>query len=300
MILQGMFAPIPTPFEDSGKIHFGALEENIRHWSNTSLDGLVIAGSNGEWPLLSFSEKLELFKASVRFSGNALTIIAGTHCASTEETIKLSTAAAEAGCDAVLVLPPHYYKGQNTPGVIMNYFSRVADASPIPVVLYNMPANTGWNLDWRMASELSRHENIIGIKDSSGDIVQISQICKNAEENFSVFAGSGSFLLPSLVVGCKGATMGVANLFPEACRAIFEAFRKKELDRARNIQLALLDINQAVTKRFGVPGLKAAMDHAGLYGGPPRSPLESVDEDTRREIVRIYDNFENFYREESL
>lgn len=297
MILQGMFTPIPTPFSQQGVIAFDALESNIRHWMKTSLDGLVVAGSNGEWPLLSFSERNELFKACVKISGKRFTIIAGTHCASTKETAELSIAAAEAGCDAVLLLPPHYYKGQNSPEAVMGYFTNVADVSPIPVVLYNMPANTGWNLDWTLAAELSQHDNIVGIKDSSGDIVQISLICKNASEGFGVFAGSGSFLLPSLAVGCSGATMGVANLFPDECRRIFNAFFEKDLDLAKDLQLALIDINQAVTKRFGVPGLKAAMDHGGLYGGPPRPPLKPVDEKTRLEIAGIYDEFKRYSEE---
>ncbi len=295
-----MFAPIPTPFSKEGEISFDALEKNILHWKKTPLDGLVIAGSNGEWPLLSFSERVELFKVCAGLSGERFTIIAGTHCASTSETAELSLAAAESGCHAVLVLPPHYYKGQNSHRAVLKYFTEVADLTPVPVVLYNMPANTGWNLDWHLASELSHHENIAGIKDSSGDIVQIAQICKNAARDFSVFAGSGSFLLPSLAVGCNGATMGVANIFPEACRAIFDAFSRGDMVLARRLQLALIDINQAVTKRFGVPGLKSAMDHAGLYGGPPRPPLEPVDVSVRREIIRIHEKFKNFYEEVSL
>lgn len=297
MILQGMFAPIPTPFSPEGEIFYDALEKNILHWKQTPLDGLVIAGSNGEWPLLSFSERVELFKACTRLSGKRFTIIAGTHCASTSETIELSLAAADAGCDAVLVLPPHYYKGQNSHRAVIKYFTDIAEASPIPVVLYNMPANTGWNLDWSIATELSHHENIAGIKDSSGDIVQIARICKNAATGFSVFAGSGSFLLPALSVGCNGATMGVANIFPDATRAIFDAFSRKDMSLARRLQLALIDINEAVTKRFGVPGLKAAMDHAGLYGGPPRPPLEPVDDTVCREIVKTHDDFKKFYEE---
>jgi 4-hydroxy-2-oxoglutarate aldolase len=299
MILKGMFAPIPTPFTPEGEIAFDALEGNIRHWKQTPLDGLVIAGSNGEWPLLSFSERVELFKACADLSEGRFTLIAGTHCPSTSETAELSVAASEAGCHAVLVLPPHYYKGQNSPEAVMKYFTTVADASFVPVVLYNMPANTGWNLDWKLVSKLSTHRNITGIKDSSGDIVQISMICKNAAEDFSVFAGSGSFLLPSLAVGCSGATMGVANIFPEACRAIFDAFAEGKMDMARRLQLALIDINQAVTKRFGVPGLKAAMDHAGLYGGPPRPPLEPVVEKVRNEIIAIHDEFKEYYEEVS-
>lgn len=298
MLLEGIYAPVPTPFNDTGNIDLEALSSNFSRWLSFGLDGIVVSGSNGECPLLSFSERAALFSESARIAKGKIRIIAGIHCASTRETVELGMEAAAVGVDAVLVLPPHYYKGQNSSVALETYFLTVADKISVPVVLYNMPSNTGFNLDSGIVKKLSRHPNIIGIKDSSGDIVQITSICRDAPEGFGVFAGSGSFFLPSLAVGCSGGTMGIANLFPEACRDILESFRRRDIDRAKRLQLKIVDINQAVTKRHGVPGLKAALDHSGLYGGPVRPPLLPVTETVRREIEGIYDRFKSFYREE--
>jgi 4-hydroxy-2-oxoglutarate aldolase len=295
MKLEGIFAPIPTPFDDNYELDLNALKKNMDYWLTTPLDGIVAAGSNGEWPLLTYEEKIKLFEACVKYAGGKVKVIAGTHCPSTQETIALSKEAARVGCDAVLVLPPHYYKGQNTQESLKRYFFELADNTPIPVVLYNMPANTGFNMDHKTVKTLSEHPNIIGIKDSSADIVQICQICKNTPSDFNVFAGSGSYFLPSLAVGCSGGTMAVANIFAKPCKEIFEHFNNGDIKNAQKIQLALVDINQAVTKRYGVPGLKAAMEIAGLYGGPPRPPLLPVSKEIREEIKGIYNDFKNFY-----
>ncbi|GAB6280027.1 MAG: dihydrodipicolinate synthase family protein [Thermovirga sp.] len=298
MLIEGIYAPVPTPFDHSGNIDHGSLSANFDKWLSFGLDGIVVSGSNGECPLLSFSERVELFGESVRLAKGKVRIIAGIHCASTGETVKLGMEASAAGVDAVLVLPPHYYKNQNSAEALEDYFSTVADNISAPVVLYNMPSNTGFNLDPVIVKTLSSHPNIIGIKDSSGDIVQIASICRDAPAGFGVFAGSGSFFLPSLAVGCSGGTMGVANLFPEACREIMSSFRKGDMERARRLQLEIIEINQAVTKKYGVPGLKAALDHSGLYGGPARPPLLPVSESVRREIEGIYDRFKSFYKGE--
>lgn len=300
MILEGIYAPVPTPFDHSGNIDHDFLHSNFERWLSFNLDGIVVSGSNGECPLLSFSERSGLFGKSAELARGKMKIIAGIHCASTQETVELGKEAAAAGVDAVLVLPPHYYKGQNSADALEAYFYAIADKITIPVVLYNMPANTGFNLDNEIVKKLSSHPNIIGIKDSSGDIVQIASICRDAPAGFGVFAGSGSFFLPSLAVGCSGGTMGVANLFPDACREILSSFRRGDMDRARRLQLEIIEINQAVTKRFGVPGLKAALDYSGLYGGPVREPLLPVSEKVRREIEGIYDRFNSFYRRGSV
>jgi len=295
--LEGIYAPVPTPFDRSGGIDLKNLEHNFRKWLALPLDGIVVSGSNGECPLLSFRERVELFGASAALAKGKIRVIAGIHCPSTRETSELAIEASRAGVDALLLLPPHYYKGQNSPESLEKFFFDIADISTAPVVIYNMPSNTGFNLSAPVVSRISSHANIIGIKDSSADIVQIATICRDAPEGFGVFAGSGSYFLPSLAVGCSGGTMGVANLFAGPCRDIFISFRNGDLDRAKRIQLAMIGINQAVTARFGVPGLKAAMDHAGLYGGPVRPPLMDADERTRNEINGIFEKFHQFCEE---
>lgn len=296
MRLEGIYAPVPTPFDSKGNVDHGALSYNFEKWLTFPLDGIVVSGSNGECPLLSFQERSDLFRAASGLAKGKLKVIAGIHCPSTRETSELGLAAADAGVDAVLLLPPHYYKGQNSAETLEKYFVTVADLLPVPVVLYNMPSNTGFNLGPEVIVKLSSHPNIIGIKDSSADIVQISTICRDVPETFGVFAGSGSFFLPSLAVGCSGGTMGVANLFPEACRDILDSFGRSDRERARRLQLGIIAINQAVTKRYGVPGLKAALDHAGLYGGPVRPPLLPVSRETANEIAEIQEKFKAFYK----
>jgi len=298
LFLQGIYAPIATPFSQSGEIDFGALESNFGRWLESGLDGIVAAGSNGEWPLLKKEERTALFSNCARLARGRIKVLAGVHCPSTAETIEMAELAADAGVDGLLLLPPHYYRKQNSRSAIMQYFTAVADASPVPVVIYNMPGNTGVDLCAEWVCELSFHENIVGVKDSSANIVQIATMCRDAAPGFGVFAGSGSFFLPSLSVGCTGGTMGIANLFPDACRDIMESFNAGDTERARRIQLAIIGINQAVTVRFGVPGLKAALDHAGLFGGNPRPPLQPVDETARNEIIEIYNGFKDFYRGE--
>ena len=194
--LHGIYAPIPTPFAE-GKIAYDRLEENLRFWLESDLAGIVVMGSNGEFVLLTPQEKEELMRfVCVRAKGKK-PVIAGTGAESTAETIRLNEKAAEAGADAVLVVTPNYYKGEMTDPVLARFYRDVADASPLPVILYNMPRNAGINISAKLAVELAKHPNIIGIKDSGGNIVQIADIIRNAPADFSVFAGSASFLSSS-------------------------------------------------------------------------------------------------------
>jgi len=203
------------------------------------------------------------------------------------ETIRLNKMATEAGADAVLIVTPNYYKGNMTDSVLARFYRDVADTSPLPVILYNMPRNAGINISAKLAVELSKHPNIIGIKDSGGNIVQIADMIRNATEDFSVFAGSASYLYTTLVLGGAGGTLALANVFPNECarlQTLFEAGRTKE---ARDLQMILIDSNNAVTSRWGIPGLKAALDMIGLYGGDPRPPLLPLGETDREELRKI-------------
>jgi 4-hydroxy-2-oxoglutarate aldolase len=284
--LHGIYAPIPTPFAE-GKIAYDRLEENLRFWLESDLAGIVVMGSNGEFVLLTPQEKEELMRfVCVRAKGKK-PVIAGTGAESTAETIRLNEKAAEAGADAVLVVTPNYYKGEMTDPVLARFYRDVADASPLPVILYNMPRNAGINISAKLAVELAKHPNIIGIKDSGGNIVQIADIIRNAPADFSVFAGSASFLYASLALGATGGTLALANIFPNECarlQALFEAGKMKE---ARDLQMNLIDSNNAVTVRWGIPGLKAAMEMIGLYGGAPRPPLLPTGEADREELRKI-------------
>jgi len=287
MELKGIYAPIPTPFYPDGAIAWEALDRNLEKWLSSPLQGLVVGGSNGEFPSLSFAERAELISRVTSRTKGKLPVVMGVHCPSLSETLELCRAASDAGADAVLALPPHYYKGQNTVETLRTYFWKLADGSPVPVVLYNMPANTGFNLTAEHVREISTHPAIIGIKDTSGDIVQISRLCFEAREGFSVFVGSGGFFLPGLAVGCTGGTLALANLLPEACSRLMSLFLEGRIDEARKIQHRVLRLNHAVTKGYGIPGLKAALDAIGLYGGPCRLPLPELGPKNRQEVIQL-------------
>ncbi|AET68551.1 dihydrodipicolinate synthase/N-acetylneuraminate lyase [Desulfosporosinus orientis DSM 765] len=284
--LKGIYAPIPTPFA-GGKIAYDKLDGNLEFWLGSKLEGLVVLGSNGEFVLLSTEEKVKIISYVCEKSQGRKPVIAGTGAESTEETIYLSQKAAEAGAAAVLVVTPNYYKGSMTEKVLKKFYLEVAEASPIPLILYNMPRNTGVNLSAKVVAELAQHPNIIGIKDSGGNIVQIAEMIKSTPSDFSVFAGSASFLYPSLVLGAAGGTLALANVFPDECVKVQELFEAGKHEEAKALQFNLIESNAAVTSRFGIAGLKAAMDMIGYYGGDPRSPLQPLGEAEREELKQI-------------
>ncbi len=286
-MFHGIYAPIPTSFDKSGEIAWEKLRDNLDWWGSTSLHGVVPAGTNGEAVLLDEDEKVRLF-AFVRENFPAeKKVIAGTGTESAKQTIRLNRAAAEGGADAALVITPHYFTGCMSDEALENYYLHVAESSPLPIFLYNMPRNTNLNISAGLVARLSSHPNIAGIKDSGGNIVQIGKIIEKTDPDFVVFAGSAGFLLPSLLLGAAGGTLALANVMPEDCADIYSFFHDGKMEQARNLQLKLLDINDAVTARYGVAGLKAAMDLIGRYGGPPRLPLLPVSEEEKRQLQAI-------------
>jgi 4-hydroxy-2-oxoglutarate aldolase len=289
-MLKGIYAPIPTPFDKNGELNLKALKKNLEWWSSTSLEGLVIAGTNGEAVLLDHEEKVAMFAYVRENLTNQLHVIAGTGCESARATKRLNKAAAESGCDAALVINPAYFKGSLDDKTLENYFLHIAENSPLPVILYNMPRNTALNMSSALISKLAKHPNIVGIKDSSGNIVQISEIIHNTPQDFAIFAGSTSFLLPSLVLGAAGGTLALANIMPEQCVRVMTLFEQGKLIEAKKLQLALLEINHAVTARWGISALKAALDLMGLYGGAPRLPLLPLGSVEKKLLKKMMEN----------
>ncbi len=284
--LKGAYTPIATPFEN-GKIAYDKLEKNLEFWLSSKLEGIVVMGSNGEFVSLLQEEKEELIRFCCEKAVGRKKVIIGTGSNCFEETLKLGELAAENKADAVLVVTPFYYKGAMKDKVLENYFTKLADISPLPVVLYNMPGNTGVNTSSALLSALSRHPNIVGVKDTSGNITQISETIKNCDPSFSVFAGNWSFLMPSLLMGAKGATLALGNVAPNECAELIELIAQNKLEEARQLVFRLMPVNAAITARYGVGGLKFAMDSLGLFGGEPRLPLMSPDKAGREDILQI-------------
>lgn len=290
-MFKGIYTPIVTPFDANEQINYDYMKHNLDIWGKTDLDGIVVLGSNGEFVYLNEQEKLELVKFVKDNFNPEKKIIVGTACESTKETIALSEKMAELGADAVLLLPPNYFKGGMKEDILYKYYTDVADAISIPVMIYNMPGNTGINLSSALIAKLSKHPNIVGIKDTSGNIVQISEIVRDTDDDFAVFAGNAGYLLPALAVGARGATLALANIMPEECCRLVSLFKEGKLDEARELQLKLIEINFAVTGKFGVAGLKHALDLLGYKGGQPRRPLVPASEDTKKvieELLRKY------------
>ena len=285
--VRGIFAPIATAFNAAGDVDYEVYAENVRAFGATKLAGLVILGSNGEFTLLSHEEKVKLVEVAKKNLPAGKRVIAGTGCESLKETVELTKECADVGAEVALVVTPNYYKRDMNEGALEKFCTMLADVSPIPVMIYNMPGNAGINVPSSLTVKLSNHPNITGIKDSGGNIVQISEVLARASKGFSVFAGSGSYLLATLMLGGVGGTLAVANVVPNYCAEIQEYYEKGDLATARKMQLALLPLNAAVTSRFGIGGMKAAMDLVGYKGGLPRLPILPAPDDTRKEIGRI-------------
>ena len=282
-MIRGIFAPIPTPFVDE-EVAYDRLEENLGKWGKTGLAGVVVMGSNGEAPYLDDDEKVGLWAFTRKHFPKDKLVIAGTGQESTRATIRLTKMAAVAGASAALVISPSYFKANMKDAALERYYTDVADNSPVPVLIYNMPGNTGLNLSSSLVVKLSTHPNIVGVKDSSGNIVQISEIISGAPDSFSVFAGSASFLLPALVMGARGGTLAAANVVPDLCVEILELANEGRIAEAREVQKSILNLNALVTSKYGVAGLKAALDMIGFFGGLPRRPMLPAGDAEKAEI----------------
>ncbi len=284
--LHGIFPPITTPFS-KGKVAYGKLVSNVERWNRTGLKGYVVLGSNGEYVYLSEKEKRAIVDTVVQAAADEMRVIAGTGCESTVETLRLTEDCAKLGAHAALVVTPHYYGGRMKEAALMKHFSELADHSPIPILLYNVPKFTHINMAAEFVARLAEHPNIIGIKDSSGNVIQLGEILNRVAKDFNVMVGTAGVLFSALTIGCVGGVCALANVAPEECVKIFDLVKADDLDSARELQLKMIQVNQAVTAIYGVPGLKAAMDMLGYFGGDPRLPLLPSSEQERSEIKDI-------------
>ena len=284
--LHGIFPPITTSFS-KGKVAYGKLVSNVERWNRTGLKGYVVLGSNGEYVYLSEKEKRAIVDTVVQAAADEMRVIAGTGCESTVETLRLTEDCAKLGAHAALVVTPHYYGGRMKEAALMKHFSELADHSPIPILLYNVPKFTHINMAAEFVARLAEHPNIIGLKDSSGNVIQLGEILNRVAKDFNVMVGTAGVLFSALTIGCVGGVCALANVAPEECVKIFDLVKADDLDSARELQLKMIQVNQAVTAIYGVPGLKAAMDMLGYYGGDPRLPLLPSSEQERSEIKDI-------------
>lgn len=288
ILVDGIYPPLPTFFNEQDELDLVTLQRHIHKLVGTGLAGYVVMGTNGEAVHLTSEERAQIIVAAREVIGKNTPLVAGCGEQSTRATMANCKQAARAGADMALVLPPFYFKGRMDSRSLIAHYRVVADNSPLPVVIYNMPASTGGlDLDAATICALAEHSNIIGVKDSAGNMVKLAQIASETPSRFRVFAGSAGYLLPALAVGAVGAVAALANVFPrEVCR-LHELFIEGELEEARLLQARLAPANTAVTLTYSVPGLKAALELTAGYGGRPRSPLLPLTEQERKRLAEI-------------
>jgi 4-hydroxy-2-oxoglutarate aldolase len=284
MSLSGVFPALTTPFSADGSVSIEDLKQNITKYNATGLAGYVAIGSTGESVLLSRKEVDTILVAVKEAAAPGMRLIAGTGAESTAETIERTKRAAELGYQFALVKTPYYYKPLYNPEVFIAHFRRVADASPIPVILYSVPQFTGVALEAPEVGVLAQHPNIIGIKESSGNVQRAAEMFAAVPPSFQVLVGSASMMFPSMVLGAVGAILALASPLPELCVALFNAVRTGDLEKARALQSTILPASKVIVSQYGIPGVKYAMDQAGYRGGLPRLPLLPLQEDQRKAI----------------
>ncbi|HJQ71490.1 MAG TPA: dihydrodipicolinate synthase family protein [Blastocatellia bacterium] len=285
--LNGIMPPVTTPFDAEGRVDFDALAQNIARYNETGLAGYVALGSNGEAVHLSQDERLGVIRAIKQAASPGLAVVAGVNELSTRAAITSTRAAADAGADFVLLITPYFYKSSMTGEALRRHFRQVADQSPVPVLIYNVPQNTGVVIESAVIAELAAHENIVGVKDSSGNFGAIAETIRRAPDAFAVLTGNGGILYPSLLMGARGAILGVACAAPRVCVDIYTAAARGDHARARDLQTRLAPVSHIVTAGLGVPGLKAAMGMIGFKGGEPRAPLMTVSAAEREKIESV-------------
>jgi len=282
--LKGILLPTTTPFDENGNISAHAISSNIRDWTAKGVIGFVVLGSTGERVHLDEREYLEAIEISRAAATSDSAFIVGAGQQSTVGTIKEIKNAARAGADAVLVITPFFYRTAITQETLINFYTAVADESPVPVLLYSMPPLTGIKIEPETVARLSEHANIIGVKDSSNDVAGFTKTVSLCPSDFAVMTGNGTVLLDALRAGATGAILAVGCVVPEVCIEIYRTFKE---ERAVSLQSKLTPLAAAVTTRFGIGGLKAALDLAGFRGGSVRAPLRAPDENARTELAQL-------------
>ena len=276
-----------TPFREDEKVDYDMFVRNIHRWNKDNLGGYLVLGSNSEASYLSQAEKLKLIELTVENAKRGRPIIAGTGLESARETLSLTEKAARLGIQACLLLTPSYYIDRMTDEALIEHFTHIAEHSPVPILVYNVPRFTHVNVSVNLVRQLSQHPNIIGMKDSKGDIEQIGLFARNASEHFQLMVGSASVWYPSLRLGVTAGIMALSNFAGNLCARVQTFHEEREEREAEELHNRLLPVNAAVTTTYGVPGLKYAATLAGYEGGYVRRPLLPLSEESKSSIRSI-------------
>jgi len=279
--LSGIAAPISTPFVN-GEVAYDQLKSNMQKYRRTALAGFFALGSNGESMFLTESEKLKVLEVVLQEKADHQIVMAGSGYESTRQTISFSNQVAEMGADFVSILTPSYFKKRLTDDAMIGYYTDVADGVPVPVIAYNAPGFTGMTLTPKVVEVISRHPNVIGMKDTSKG--NMSTYISAAGDDFDILSGTVSTLFESMLLGAKGGVVSLANAFPAPCCNLYDACKAVDLNKARRLHYMLIKLNKSVSGSFGVAGVKYAAEVAGYHGGDPRKPLLPITEEGRQSI----------------
>jgi len=289
---SGVFAALTTPFAHDGSVSLPDLKHNVQRYNQTDLAGYVALGSTGEAVLLTRAEMDGILATVKESAAKEKKLLAGAGAESTAETIERTKRAAEFEYDAVLVKTPYYYKPAYKPAVLIEHFRRVADESPIPVMLYSIPQFTGIALGAAEVAALAEHPNIIGIKDSSGNVQGVAEIVAASPPAFQILVGSAASVYPSMTIGARGAILALACALPEKCVALFEFFRQGHHEKARELQAILVRASKLMVSELGIAGVKYAMDQRGYRGGIPRPPLLPLHHEQKKRLTELLTTLE--------
>ena len=280
---RGIFAALVTPFVGEN-LSIEKFKDNIQKYNASALAGYVVLGSTGECVSLSEEESARLVRTAKEAAAKGKKVVAGTARESTKLTIEFTNAMANLGIDAALVRPPSYYKSKMSRDALKKHYLTLADKSRVPLIIYNIPQNTGISLDSQLIIELSGHSKIVGLKESAGNLSFLGEVVPQVPAGFSYLLGSGNVILPGLVMGACGAILSVANAAPDICLKIYHLFQENKIEAAAKLQRDLIPLNKAIMETYGIPGLKYALDVQGYYGGPCRLPLLPIEENGKAEL----------------
>ncbi len=288
--IKGVIPPVITPFKGNDEVDYEKFSSNIRKWNKKELAGVLVLGSNGETAYLREEEKLELIKLAVENTDDDKIVMVGTGLESTKMTIELTNKAADLGADCALLLTPNYYEGKMGDEAQIDYFNEVADNTKIPILIYNVTKFTHINISPKVISELSKHKNIIGMKDSSGDVKQLIQFMNaGLDKDFNLLVGTASAWYPALAVGVKASVMALANCCPDECIEIQNLYEEGNLEKSLELYKRMYPVNSAVTGGYGIAGLKYVCDMLGFEGGftrKPLLPLKNKEKDELNQIIK--------------
>ncbi len=283
---KGIFPPLTTPFVDD-KISPEKFKENIQKYNSLDLAGYVILGTSGESPLLSIEESEKLVQTGKEAASQGKKIIVGTGLESTKMTLEFTNRMADLDIDAAMIRTPSYFKSRMNREALKKHFLLLADQSKVPVLIYNNPRVLGVSVDSELLIELSKHPNIAGIKDSSGDLSFLVETIPHLDPPFSFLVGAGSVILPGLRLGATGGILAIADVAPARCAELYNLYLEGKMDDALKLQFDLAPLNRAVVQTFGIPGLKYSLDMVGYYGGPCRLPLLPLDDESKKEMKAV-------------